>query len=83
MLSTVYAAEVQFRHDAQVRDRELAILGSIKERRLAAAARLEELAAALPGVGRPARTARSAPAWPRPIGVDLSVGGCTTTACVV
>ena len=35
MLSTVYASEMQFRHDALTRDRELALLASIRERRAA------------------------------------------------
>ena len=61
MLSTVFAAEAQFRLDSESRAREHAILGSIRNRR-------EELAA-------PAHLdyARRAVSWPRPIGVRLDI----------
>lgn len=67
MLSTVFAAEVQFRHDSTSQARELAILESIRDRKAALA-------------GPPRTRARLAPrravTWPRPIGarVDLSDG---------
>jgi hypothetical protein len=75
MLSIINAAEVQFRHDVEVRNRELALIASIRERRAARAL----LVPAAPVV-RPAsaRTARAA--WARPIGIK----NCTpATACAV
>lgn len=71
MLSTVYAAEVQFRHDSEGRERELAILRSIRDRREALA---------VPQRARNA-TLRTA-TWPRPIGVRVDVADCTE-ACAV
>jgi len=64
MLSTVFAAEVQFRHDSESQAREFAILESIRDRR-----------AALAGPSRTkARLApRRAVSWPRPIGAHLDV----------
>ena len=64
MLSTVFAAEVQFRHDSASQARELAILESIRDHRAEHAG--------------PSRTkARLAPrrvvAWPRPIGAHLDL----------
>ena len=38
MLSTVFAAETQFRHETEQRAREFAILGSIRDRKEALAA---------------------------------------------
>ena len=75
MLSIINAAEVQFRHDVEVRDRELALLASIRERRAARSL----LVPTAPVVRRaPARTPRAA--WPRPIGIK----NCTqATACAV
>ena len=61
MLSTVFAAEAQFRLDSAARAREHAILGSIRER-----------SEPLTPQGRmPAP--RMAVSWPRPIGVRLDV----------
>jgi len=75
MLSIINAAEVQFRHDVEVRDRELALLASIRERR-AARTPLVPVVAAVPRP--PVRVARAA--WPRPIGIK----DCTSTAaCAV
>ncbi len=65
MLSTVYAAEAQFRHDTEARAREHAVLGSIRDRRDA----LASIAKAHP-VRRP--VTRREVAWARPIGVKLS-----------
>ena len=42
MLSTVFAAERQFRHDAEIQAREFAILGSIRDRKEALAAPVEK-----------------------------------------
>ncbi len=70
MLSTVFAAEVQFRHDSEARARELAILGSIRDRR-------ESLTA--PHQARD--TARLVATWPRPIGVKLDLTEATAAAC--
>ena len=62
MLSTVFAAEAQFRLDSESRAREHAILGSIRNRH-------EELAAPV-HLGSAGRRAVS---WPRPIGVRLDL----------
>jgi hypothetical protein len=72
MLSLVTAAEQQYRHDTWARDRELALLASIRERR---AAEREPRVAARP---RPQRAA-----WARPIGVRLAPAEVCTTACAV
>jgi hypothetical protein len=61
MLSTVFAAEAQFRLDSESRAREHAILESIRNR-------TEELAPACLG----AATRRDV-SWPRPIGVRPEV----------
>ncbi|WP_194410618.1 hypothetical protein [Microbacterium cremeum] len=69
MLSLVTAAEHQYRHDSWTRDREIAVLASIRERRapapVAVAAPVERVA---PRARRP---------WARPIGVQSSAE-CTT-----
>jgi len=67
----VYAAEQQYRHDMWTRDREHAILASIRERKTAVAPHLTARATA-----RPQRVA-----WARPIG--LHVAEECTTACAV
>lgn len=70
MLSLVTAAEHQYRHDVWTRDREIAVLASIRERRTPAAV-------------EPAPVERVAPrtrrAWARPIGIQSSAE--CTTAC--
>lgn len=72
MLSLVTAAEQQYRHEAQWRDRELALLASIRERREA-----EKIAfAAAPIPPRPQRAA-----WARPIGVHLAQADSCAPAC--
>ncbi|KRB36484.1 hypothetical protein [Microbacterium sp. Root180] len=71
MLSLVTAAEQQYRHDTWARDRELALLASIRERRAA------EKAVA-PRQTRPRRAA-----WARPIGVRLAPAEVCTTTCAV
>lgn len=60
MLSTVTAAEVQFRVDTAERDRERSILAAIRDRRRAAASRPAMTSARL-------ESPRRAAAWPRPI----------------
>jgi hypothetical protein len=83
MLSTIHAAEAQFRYESETRKRELALLASIRERR-AAESTQDLAAAARPPVAisaqslRPAVRRRAA-AWPRPIGIK----NCETTACAV
>ena len=57
----VYAAEQQYRHDTWSRDREHALLASIRERKTAVASQ------------RPARPQRSS--WARPIGLHVSEQG--------
>jgi len=64
MLSTITAAETQFRHEDGRRRKEIALLASIRERR-AAETRAAEHAAVVPAAWR--ATARAS--WPRPIGV--------------
>jgi hypothetical protein len=61
----LYAAEQQYRHDTGVRQREHALLASIRER-TAPAARLPTRVTRTPAP-RPVRTA-----WPRPIGLRTS-----------
>jgi hypothetical protein len=61
MLSTVFAAEAQFRLDSESRAREHAILGSIRSR-------TEEISPAYLGSATP-----RAVSWPRPIGVRPDV----------
>jgi len=72
MLSTVFAAERQFRHEAEIQAREFAILGSIRDRKeaLAAPVRVSRL------VSRPV-----AVAWPRPIGVRLDLSEVSSVVC--
>ena len=70
MLSTEFAAHMQFRHDTEARARELAILGSIRDRREAVAA---------PQKAR-VLTSRAA-TWPRPIGLRVDLADTTATAC--
>lgn len=69
MLSLVTAAEQQYRQDSRMRDRELALVASIRERRAAERARI---------VVAP-RAKRAA--WARPIGVRLAAADVCTTAC--
>jgi len=64
MLSTITAAETQFRHDDGQRRKEIALLASIRERR-AAASRADRVATIAAVAPRP--TARAA--WARPIGI--------------
>ncbi|MDQ7878913.1 hypothetical protein Q9R08_13060 [Microbacterium sp. QXD-8] len=68
----VYAAEQQYRHDTWTREREHALLASIRERKLTATHRMPSI----PVVARPARVA-----WPRPIGLHTAEE-CTTVCAV-
>jgi len=65
MLSTVFAAEAQFRLDSASRAREHAILGSIREH--------DEAITALAAAARTPIAVRRAVTWPRPIGVRLDL----------
>ncbi|MCR2810866.1 MULTISPECIES: hypothetical protein [unclassified Microbacterium] len=85
MLSIVHAAEAQFHHEVATRERESALLASIRERR-AAQAETVAVPVAVPvavsdGVaarqGAERGTVRAA--WPRPIGITA----CPGTACAV
>ena len=80
MLSIVNAAEMQFRHEFETRQRELALLGSIRERRAAqdASAGAVTAPSRASAVNAPV-TVGSAPraAWARPIGMHVS----TATVC--
>lgn len=60
MLSIVHTAEVRFRHESSIRDRELAILASIRDRQSRVAD--EQIGTT--------RVVRAAFTWPRPIGVQ-------------
>lgn len=71
MLSLVTAAEQQYRHETWTRDREIAVLASIRERRAASLApRVVKIAP---------RRKRSV--WARPIGLRTEAE--CTTACAV
>lgn len=75
MLSLVTAAEHQYRHDTWSRDRDQAILVSIRARHAALADAQAAQVAARP---------RPQPAtWARPIGARLSAPEVCTTACAV
>jgi hypothetical protein len=69
----VYAAEQQYRHDTWTREREHALLATIRERKIAATERMR-----VPTV-RAARPAQVA--WPRPIGRHPAEE-CTTVCAV-
>ncbi|HEX5860044.1 MAG TPA: hypothetical protein VFY91_18190 [Microbacterium sp.] len=60
MLNVIHAAEVQFRHDALRRDRELQILARIADRGTEQVLTPRRLAPAT-------QPARARAAWPRPI----------------
>jgi hypothetical protein len=64
MLSIVHTAEVQFRHESSLREREFAILAAMRDRQAAVA--YERLV--------PLRAPRRAVAWPRPIGAPRASG---------
>lgn len=66
MLTHVTVAEMQYRLDAQLRERDLARAMSIRER-------LESVAAAAAAVARPAVSSRVPAAWARPIGAERRV----------
>ena len=74
MLSTVFAGERQFRHDAEIQAREIAILGSIRDHKAALAAAPIHAAHIVPR--------RAVVAWPRPIGVKLDLSEGSAAACV-
>ena len=74
MLSLVTAAEHQYRHDVWTRDREIAVLASIRERRAPAVAESAFIAPA----ERVAPRARRA--WARPIGMHSSAECATVCA---
>ena len=68
----VYAAEQQYRHDTWTRDREHAILASIRERKAAVVHRVIEPRVA----ARPQRAS-----WARPIGLHAPED-CTTVCAI-
>lgn len=72
MLSLVTAAEHQYRHDTWTRDRENALLASIREHRMAEAAPAPVVS---PHAAIAPRAKRAA--WPRPIGAHRAEA-CTT-----
>lgn len=69
MLSIVHTAEMQFRHESPLRDREIAVRAAIRERKAALAA--ERVV--------PLRAVRPA-AWPRPIGARREALDCPAVA---
>jgi hypothetical protein len=73
MLSTVFAAERQFRHEAEIQSREIAILGSIRDHREALAAPVKKVRFA---------SRQAGVTWPRPIGVRLDLSEASSAACV-
>ena len=72
MLSTVFASERQFRHEAEIQAREFAILGSIRDRNEALAA---------PARGSLFASRPVVVAWPRPIGVKVDLSEGSPVAC--
>lgn len=68
----LYAAEQQYRHDTRMRERELALIASIRER--STRAPLPRTAPVRATAARPQRAA-----WPRPIGLRTSAE--CTVAC--
>lgn len=72
MLSLVTAAEHQYRHDVWTRDREIAVMASIRERLAPEPVVAASVAAPLERVAPRARRA-----WARPIGLHSSAE-CTT-----
>ncbi|WP_214465379.1 hypothetical protein [Microbacterium flavescens] len=83
MLSLVTAAEQQYRHESQMRDRELALLGSIRARREAQEAAPVAALVAPSAAPATAAPARSKGAWARPIGARASVADSCPTVCAV
>ena len=82
MLSTVYSSEMQFRHDAVTRERELALLASIRERRAAVSVPTTVHAAtpvALRATPHRAPARVTSATWPRPIGIKTA----SPAACAV
>ncbi len=84
MLSLVTAAEHQYRHDVWSRDRDMAVLAAIRDRRNDARSE----AAALTAAEVAARMIPSAPresprraAWARPIGARAA--DCPQSACAI
>jgi hypothetical protein len=73
MLSLVTAAEHQYRHDTWTRDRENALLASIREHRTSETVPSPVVS---PPVTAAPRAKRAA--WPRPIGAHRSAEACTT-----
>lgn len=82
MLSLVTAAEQQYRHDTWSRDRDHAVLISIREHRAAEAAALAIPAPVVPPAATPAPRAKRA-AWARPIGLHLAPSDPCPTGCAV
>ena len=72
MLSTVFAAERQFRHESEIQAREIAILGSIRDRREGLAHPVERARVA---------TRQAVVVWPRPIGVRLDLSEGSSVVC--
>jgi hypothetical protein len=75
MLSTITAADVQFRHEEAQRRREIALMTALRERR---AATDQTARAAVAGESTPRRPERAT--WPRPIHVTATASA--GAACV-
>ncbi|GAA3910876.1 hypothetical protein [Microbacterium invictum] len=71
MLLLVTAAEMQYRLESEIRDRDLARIAMMRERQDAIAAEAAAVAAPVPRRSRAANRERSA--WPRPIGMQASI----------
>ncbi len=81
MLLLVTAAEMHYRHESAWRDRELALLASIRERREHCDDRAHLIPAVVAGRSRTARHPRGT--WARPIGAPTGVTVGRGPACAV
>ena len=77
MLSTITAAETQFRHEYESRQREINLLASIRERRALEAATAASVSAPRTRtVTVPQAPTPVAAGWARPIGVPAAAATC-------
>jgi hypothetical protein len=75
MLSTITAADVQFRHEEAQRRREIALMAAIRERRAAEGSTARAAVVKASTTRRPERAT-----WPRPIHVTATASA--SAACV-
>jgi hypothetical protein len=76
MLSTITAAETQFRHEYDSRQREINLLASIRERRALESATAPRVAAPRTRPAAARVSTSSAAGWARPIGIASSSAAC-------